>query len=93
MKNVSEICLQIDGILKKQNIPFETYTQLNGLLCDVVNTHNEEIKNIDNILKETYLDIANNYDVSDLSHKNNIVACVASAFRNKASSKINAKEV
>ncbi|MCM1219768.1 MAG: hypothetical protein NC548_35245 [Lachnospiraceae bacterium] len=45
----------------------------------------EEIKAA---LKETYLDIANNYDVSDLHHGGDIVACTASKFRHMASGKI-----
>ena len=61
MKLVSEICLQIDDILKKQNIPFETYKQLHSLLCDIIHTHNEEVEYIDNLLKKMYLDISNNY--------------------------------
>ena len=89
MKNVSEICLQINDVLKKQNIPFETYKQLSILLCDIIRTHNEKVGYVDDILKEVYLDISNNYDVSDLSHKSDIVACVASAFREKVHNKIN----
>lgn len=45
----------------------------------------EEIKEA---LKETYLDIANNYDVSDLHHGRDIVACTASKFRHMAAEKI-----
>ena len=89
MKNVSEICLQIDDVLKMQNIPFETYKQLNSLLCDIIRIHNEKVGYVDDILKEVYLDIARNYDVSDLSNKSDIVACVASAFREKVHNKIN----
>ena len=33
------------------------------------------------ILKETYLEIANEYDVSDLHSDSDKVACVASRFR------------
>lgn len=33
------------------------------------------------VLKETYLEIANKYDVSDLHHDSDKVACVASRFR------------
>lgn len=39
-------------------------------------------------LKEIYLDIANNYDVSDLHHGGDIVACTASKFRHMAVEKI-----
>lgn len=45
----------------------------------------EEIKEA---LKETYLDIANNYDASDLHHGGDIVACTASKFRHMAVEKI-----
>ena len=38
----------------------------------------EEIKSV---LKDTYLDIANNYDVSDLKYDSDKVACVAGKFR------------
>lgn len=89
IKNVSEICLKIDDIVKAQNIPFETYKQVNSLLCEIITTHNEKVGNVDNILKEVYLDIANTYDVSDLESKSDIVACVASAFREKVHNKIN----
>ena len=41
------------------------------------------------VLKETYLEIANEYDVSDLHHDSDKVACVASRFRSVASDKIN----
>lgn len=47
----------------------------------------EEIKGA---LKKTYLDIANNYNVSDLRHGGDIVACTAGAFRNMAVEKIEA---
>lgn len=33
------------------------------------------------VLKETYIEIANNYSVSDLHHDSDKVACVASRFR------------
>ena len=55
MKNVSEICLKIDDIVKAQNIPFETYKQVNSLLCEIITTHNEKVGNVDDILKEVYL--------------------------------------
>ena len=45
----------------------------------------EEIKDA---LKDTYLDIANNYDVSDLRYDSDKVACVAGKFRHKAGSQI-----
>lgn len=45
----------------------------------------EEIKDA---LKETYLHIANDYDVSDLHHDGDKVACTAGAFRNLAEGKI-----
>lgn len=47
----------------------------------------EEIKGA---LKMTYVDIANNYNVSDLRHSEDIVACTAGAFRNMAVEKIEA---
>lgn len=88
MKNIGEICLQIDDILKKQNISFDTYKEINSLLCDIIRVHNEKVGYVDDILKEVYLDIANNYDVSDLSSKSDIVSCVASAFREEVYNKI-----
>lgn len=45
----------------------------------------EEIKDA---LKDTYLDIANNYDVSDLRYDSDKVACVAGKFRCEAGSRI-----
>ena len=45
----------------------------------------EEIKSA---LKEIYLDIANNYDISDLSFDDSKVACVASKFRCTADDKV-----
>jgi hypothetical protein len=89
MKNVSEICLEIDNILKKQDIPFEVYKQLNDLLCDVIRIHSEKVEDVDKVLKEVYLDVANNYEATDLSSKSDIVACVASVFREKVYQKIN----
>lgn len=47
----------------------------------------EEIKDV---LKDTYLDIANNYDVSDLRYDSDKVACVAGKFRCVASERIEA---
>lgn len=88
MKNISETCLKIDNILKKQNIPVATYNKLNELLCDIIKTNTENMDQINSVLKQTYLDISNNYDVSDLSHKTDIVSCVASAFRDKASKEL-----
>lgn len=40
------------------------------------------------VLKETYLEVANEYDVSDLHHDSDKVACVASRFRSVALEKI-----
>ena len=45
----------------------------------------EEIKSA---LKEIYLDIANNYNISDLSFDDSKAACVASKFRCIANDKI-----
>lgn len=45
----------------------------------------EEIKDA---LKDTYLDIANNYDVSDLRYDSDKVARVAGKFRREASERI-----
>ena len=39
-------------------------------------------------LKEIYLDLSNNYSVSDLGHDSDKVACVASKFRCLASNRI-----
>ena len=47
----------------------------------------EEVKDA---LKDTYLDIANNYDVSDLRYDSDKVACVAGKFRCEASERIEA---
>ena len=94
-KNVSEICLQIEQLVKAQDIPFDVYSQVTTLLTDVIHAHNEAVKtatitieNIDPILKEVYLDIGNNYDVSDLHSSSDIKCCVASAFRDKVWKKI-----
>lgn len=40
------------------------------------------------VLKETYLEVANEYDVSDLHHDSDKVVCVASRFRSVALEKI-----
>lgn len=45
----------------------------------------EEVKDA---LKDTYLDIANNYDVSDLRYDSDKVACVAGKFRSESGSRI-----
>lgn len=37
-------------------------------------------ENLKAVLEETYLEIANGYDVSDLRHDRDKVACVASRF-------------
>ena len=38
-------------------------------------------EDIKKILKEVYLEVANNYSVADLRHDDSKVACVASRFR------------
>lgn len=48
----------------------------------------EILKEIKSALKDTYLDIANNYDVSDLRYDSDKVACVAGKFRCEAGSRI-----
>lgn len=45
-------------------------------------------KEIKNALKETYLDVANNYDISDLHSDKDKVACVASNFRNNVEERL-----
>lgn len=40
-------------------------------------------ENLKAVLKETYLEIANGYNVSNLHHDGDKVACVASKFRQK----------
>ena len=94
-KYVSEICLQIEQLVKEQNIPFDVYSKVTTLLTDIIRTHNETVnktattvENIDPILKSVYLDICNNYDVSDLHSNSDIKCCVASAFRDKVRKKI-----
>ena len=47
-----------------------------------------DINDIERILKETYLEIANNYSVNDLNSDNDKVSCIASAFRQKALEKL-----
>ncbi len=47
-----------------------------------------ELIEIERVLKETYLEIANNYSVADLHTDNDKVACIASAFRDKALQKL-----
>ena len=89
MKNVSELCLKIDNAIKKENVTYETYKQILQLLDDIIKLHNEKVGYIDDILKQVYLDIANNYDASDLSSKSDIIACVASEFREKVHDLIN----
>lgn len=49
-------------------------------------------ENLKAVLKETYLEIANGYDVSDLHHDGDKVACVASKFRQKVLDKIEVSE-
>lgn len=39
------------------------------------------LEDIKKILKEVYLEVANNYSVADLHHDDSKVACVASRFR------------
>lgn len=39
------------------------------------------LEDIKKILKEVYLEVANNYSVADLRHDDSKVACVASRFR------------
>lgn len=48
----------------------------------------EILEKIKSALKDTYLDIANNYDVSDLRYDSDKVACVAGKFRCEAGSRI-----
>lgn len=52
MENISEICLEIDNIVKKQNIPFETYKKINSLLCDIIRIQNKQIEEENEFLKE-----------------------------------------
>ena len=47
-----------------------------------------DTSDIERILKETYLEIANNYSVNDLNSDDDKVSCVASAFRQKALEKL-----
>lgn len=46
------------------------------------------LREIKDALKDTYLDIANNYDISDLRYDSDKVACVAGKFRREASERI-----
>ena len=46
------------------------------------------LKEVKDALKDTYLDIANNYDVSDLRYDSDKVACIAGKFRSEAGSRI-----
>lgn len=48
----------------------------------------EILEKIKSALKDIYLDIANNYDVSDLRYDSDKVACVAGKFRSEAGSRI-----
>lgn len=43
---------------------------------------------LETLLKETYLEVANDCDISDLHHDGDKVACVASRFRSVISSKL-----
>ena len=43
--------------------------------------HDAKVIDPEEIIKETYLEIANEYDVSDLHSDSDKVACVASRFR------------
>ena len=47
-----------------------------------------DVNEVKKILKETYLEIANNYSVNDLHSDDDKVSCVASAFRQKTLSKL-----
>jgi len=49
-----------------------------------------DINDVKGILKETYLEIANNYSVSNLCSDSDKVSCIASAFRQKALEKLEA---
>uniref|UniRef100_UPI00140D5F63 hypothetical protein n=1 Tax=Enterocloster aldenensis TaxID=358742 RepID=UPI00140D5F63 len=48
-----------------------------------------EEEKLKEVLKETYLEIANGYDISDLHHDSDKVACVASRFRSMVLKKLN----
>ena len=48
-----------------------------------------EEEKLKEVLKETYLEIANGYDISDLNHDSDKVACVASRFRSMVLEKLN----
>lgn len=41
-KNISELCLDIDDILKKQDIPYPVYVTLLNLLCDIMELAKEK---------------------------------------------------
>ena len=48
-----------------------------------------EEEKLKEVLKETYFEISNEYDVSDLHHDGDKVACVASRFRSMVLKKLN----
>lgn len=52
---------------------------------------NEFVDAISAILKETYLEVANNFSVSDLKYDSDKVSVVASKFRETALQKVKAK--
>lgn len=41
-KNISEICLDIDDIIKKQDIPYPVYKEILNLLCDIMELAREK---------------------------------------------------
>lgn len=43
-KYIGDICLQIQGIVNRQNIPEETCKKINALLCDIILAKNEELE-------------------------------------------------
>lgn len=48
-----------------------------------------EEEKLKEVLKEIYLEIVNGYDISDLHHDSDKVACVASRFRSMVLKKLN----
>lgn len=48
-----------------------------------------EEEKLKEVLKETYLEVANECDVSDLHHDSDKVSCVASRFRSMVLKKLN----
>lgn len=80
---------QVATMTIKENFPVKKANAMLELI-DMQPTVNDviNIATLKTILKKTYLEVANEYDVSDLHHDSDKVACVASRFRSVVLDKI-----